>query len=114
MTCDNDYDSLTSKVKFDNLVEAVIVIVSGHSHLFNFMRFNINFEIFLGRLVRHKLVRGEILRQINGAQGVGDMVDTLAFLSRRTVQDGSHHIPADGLGVEAVVVPHDDTTIAFQ
>ena len=56
MTCDNDYDCLTSKVKFDNLAEAVIVIVSGHSHLFNFMCFDEDFKVFLRRLVRHKFM----------------------------------------------------------
>ena len=115
MTCDNDYDSLTSKkVKFDNLVEAVIVIVSGHSHLFNFMRFNINFKVFLRRLIRHKLMRGEVFRQINGTQGIRNMIDVFAFFGRCTVQDGTHHVPSDGLGIEAVVVPDDDATLAFQ
>ena len=42
------------------------------------------------------------------------MVDMLALFSRRTIQDGAHHIPADGLGVKAVVVPDDDALFAFQ
>ena len=56
MTCDNDYDSHTQKVKFDGLAEVVIVIVSGHSQLFNFLCFDVNFKIFVWRLVRHKFV----------------------------------------------------------
>ena len=57
MTCDNDYDSLTPKVKSDGLAEVVIVIVSGHSQLFNSMSLNIYFKIFLRRLVRYQFVR---------------------------------------------------------
>ena len=78
------------------------------------MRFNINFKVFLGRLIRHELVRGEVIRQIHGTQGVGNMIDMLAFLCGRTIKDGTHHIPSDSLGIEAVVVPDDDATLAFQ
>ena len=56
MTCDNDYDSLTPKVKFNGLAEAVIVMVSAHSQLFGFMRFDVDFKIFLWPLVRHQFV----------------------------------------------------------
>ena len=42
------------------------------------------------------------------------MIDMLAFLGRRSIKDGPHHVPADGLGVEGVVVPHDDTILTFQ
>ena len=38
----------------------------------------------------------------------------LAFLCRRTIKDGAHHVPSDGLGIEAVVVPNDDATLASQ
>ena len=57
---------------------------------------------------------GGFLGQVDGTEGVGDMVDVLAFLGRCTVEDGAHHIPADGLGVKAVVMPHDDAALSFQ
>ena len=78
------------------------------------MRFDIDFKIFLRCLVRHKLVSGQVLMQINSTQGVRDVVDMFPFLSRRTIQDGTHHIPSYGLGVEAVVVPNNDAMLAFQ
>ena len=59
-------------------------------------------------------MRGEVFRQVNGAQGVGYMIDVLALLGRCTVQDGAHYVPADGLWVEAIVVPYDDAALSFQ
>ena len=59
-------------------------------------------------------MRGEVFRQVNGAQGVGYMIDVLALLGRCTVQDGAHYVPADGLWVEAIVVPYDDAALFFQ
>ena len=42
------------------------------------------------------------------------MVDIFAYVSRCTVKYGAHHIPTDGLRVEAIVVPNDDAALASQ
>ena len=78
------------------------------------MRFDIDFEVFVRRFVRHKFVGGEVLGQINSAQGIGNVIDMLAFFGGCTVQDGAHHIPADGFGVKGIVVPDDDAAVASQ
>ena len=84
------------------------------AELFNSMCFNVNLKVFVRFFVGYEFVSREVVGKIDGAQSVGNVVDMLAFFGRRTVQDGSHHVPSDGFWVEGVIVPNDDAALVFQ
>ena len=42
------------------------------------------------------------------------MIDMIALFSWCAVQNGTHHIPADGLGIKSIVMPDDNGAFSPQ
>ena len=49
------------------------------------MRFDVDFKVFVRCFIGYELMGGEVFGQINGAKGVGNVIDMFALLGGCTI-----------------------------